>query len=156
MNQHDPLVLHTFYGWLAYALFLTYHLNACEQISLGPHAHLSSWCVWYGLMTWSSLLMFKYLGKFIWKITCKAPLWFSKVLPKPYDEFSWKAFPHMQLAFSLSFVKLLRPIVRFISYSCDQNHVYVHSHAILPHWKIASTSIHTLNKTPCHNMTLFL
>ena len=45
MNQHDPLALHTFYGSLAYVLFHTYHLNACEQISLGQHAHLSSWCV---------------------------------------------------------------------------------------------------------------
>ena len=42
MNQHDPLAQHTFRGWLAYVLFLTYHPNACEQISLGPHAHLSS------------------------------------------------------------------------------------------------------------------
>jgi len=67
MNQHDTLALHTFCGWLAYVLFLNYHLDACEQISLGPHAYLSSWCVWYGLMTWSSLLMFKYLGKFILK-----------------------------------------------------------------------------------------
>ena len=93
MNQHDPLALHTFYGWLAYVLFLTYHLDACEQISLGPHAHLSSWCVWYGLMTWSSLLMFKYSGKFIFfKKTCKAPLWFAKVLPEPYNELSWKPY----------------------------------------------------------------
>ena len=93
MNQHDPLALHTFYGWLAYVLFLTYHLVACEQISLGQHAHLSSWCLWYGLMTWSSLLMFKYLGNFIWKKnTCKAPLWFAKVLPEPYNELSWKPY----------------------------------------------------------------
>ena len=80
MNQHDPLALHAFCGWLAYVLFLTDHLNACEKISLLPHAHLSSWCLWYGLMTWSSLLMFKYLGKFIWKknlqsssLVCQSP-----------------------------------------------------------------------------------
>ena len=78
MNQHDPLALHTFCGWLAYVVFLTYHLDACEQISLGPHAHLSSWCVWYGLMRWSLLLMFKYLGKFIWKFgKCFAKLLFD-------------------------------------------------------------------------------
>jgi hypothetical protein len=45
MNQHAPPALHTFYGWLAYILFLTYHVDACEQISLGQHAHLSSRCV---------------------------------------------------------------------------------------------------------------
>ena len=44
MNQHAPSALHAFYGWLAYVLFHTYRLDACEQISLGQHAHLSSWC----------------------------------------------------------------------------------------------------------------
>ena len=39
--------------------------------------------------------------------------------------FSLQNLPHMQLAISLSFVKLLWPLVRFISYSHDQDHVHV-------------------------------
>ena len=38
---------------------------------------------------------------------------------------SLQNLPHMQLAISLSFVKLLWPLVRFISYSHDQDHVHV-------------------------------
>jgi hypothetical protein len=42
-RNHAPLALHDSCGWLACVLFLTYHLNACEQTSLkGTHAHLSS------------------------------------------------------------------------------------------------------------------
>ena len=37
-----PPALHVFYGWLAYVLFDGYHLDACEQKSLGKHAYLSS------------------------------------------------------------------------------------------------------------------
>ena len=39
--------------------------------------------------------------------------------------FSLQNLTHMQLVISLSFVKLLWPLVRFISYSHDQDHVYV-------------------------------
>jgi hypothetical protein len=42
MNQHAPSALHVYYGWLAYVLFHTYRLDACEQKYLGKHAHLSS------------------------------------------------------------------------------------------------------------------
>ena len=41
--------LHVSYGWLAYVLFHAYHLDACEQKSLGKHAYLSSWRLRYGL-----------------------------------------------------------------------------------------------------------
>ena len=44
-----PPALHIFYGWLAYILFHAYHLDACEQKSLGKHAYLSSWHLRYGL-----------------------------------------------------------------------------------------------------------
>ena len=33
-NQCVALALHVSYGWLAYVLFHTYHLDACEQKSL--------------------------------------------------------------------------------------------------------------------------
>jgi len=49
-QNHAPRALHISYGWLAYVLFQSYHLDACEQISLGKHANLSSWCLRYGLM----------------------------------------------------------------------------------------------------------
>jgi hypothetical protein len=49
MNQYVPPALHVSYGWLAYILFHAYHLDACEQKSLGKHAYLSSWRLRYGL-----------------------------------------------------------------------------------------------------------
>jgi hypothetical protein len=42
MKQHAPPAPHTFYGWLEFVLFHAYQLDACEQISLEQHAHLSS------------------------------------------------------------------------------------------------------------------
>ena len=126
MNQHDPLALHTFCGWLAYVLFLTYHLDACEQISLGPHAHLSSWCVWYGLTTWSSLLMLKYLGNFIWNKKKLAKLLFD--LPKSYQSHIMNHLEnpiHILLVFALSIVKLLWPLEEF--FSCFMIKIHVHT-----------------------------
>ena len=41
-NQCVAPALHDSYGWLAYALFLAYHLDACEWNYLGKHAHPSS------------------------------------------------------------------------------------------------------------------
>ena len=77
--------------------------------------------------------------------------------PEPYELQVWKAFPQMQLVFSLSFVKLLWPFEKITSYAHDQDHVHVHSCAILLHWKIASTPIHpSTNNTPCHAMTISL
>jgi hypothetical protein len=34
-NNGARLALHDSCGWLEYSLFLTYYLDACEQISLG-------------------------------------------------------------------------------------------------------------------------
>ena len=48
-----------------------------------------------------------------------------KFLSKAICCFSLQNLPHMQLAISLSFTKLLWPLVRFISYSHDQDHVHV-------------------------------
>ena len=39
--------------------------------------------------------------------------------------FKFENLPHMQLVISLSFVKLLQPFVRYISYSYDHDHVHV-------------------------------
>ena len=50
----------------------------------------------------------------IWKFLYKAICWFSL-----------QNLPHMQLAISLNFVKMLWPLVRFISYSHDQDHIHV-------------------------------
>ena len=49
MNKCVPLARDVSYGWLAYVLFHAHHLDACEKKSLGKHAHLSSWCLRYGL-----------------------------------------------------------------------------------------------------------
>ena len=56
---------------------------------------------------------------------------------------------HKQLVFSLSFVKLLWPFVRITSYAHDQDHVHVHSHAILLHLEDSKYIPHpSTNKTP--------
>ena len=61
---------------------------------------------------WKHKNIIKFLGdmKFLSKVICC---------------FSLQNLPHMQLAISLSFVKLLWPLVRFISYSHDQDHVHI-------------------------------
>ena len=57
--------------------------------------------------------------------------------------------PFMQLVFSLSFVKLLWPFERITSYAHDQDHVHVHSHAILLHLEDSKYIPHSsTNKTP--------
>ena len=77
--------------------------------------------------------------------------------PEPYELQVWTAFPHMQLVFSLSFVKLLWPFVRITSYAHDQDHVHVHSHAIFLHLEDSKYIPHpSTNKTPWHIMTLSL
>ena len=59
-----------------------------------------------------------------------------------------KPFLHMQLVFSLSFVKLLWPFVRITSYAHDQDHIHVHSHAILLHLEDSKYIPHpSTNKT---------
>ena len=66
-------------------------------------------------------------------------------------------FLHMQLVFSLSFVKLLWPFVRITSYAHDQDRVHVHSHAILLHLEDSMYIPHSsTNKTPCCTMFISL
>ena len=76
--------------------------------------------------------------------------------PEPYELQVWKAFPHMQLVFSLSFVKLLWPFVRITSYAHDQDHVHVHSHAILLHLEDSKCIHPSTNRTPCCTMFISL
>jgi len=67
---------------------------------------------------------------------------------------------HMQLVISLSFVKLLWPFVRYISYSHDQDHV--HSTYILPTFALEVAREHfthpsifiPINKTPFYSWLL--
>ena len=67
-----------------------------------------------------------------------------------------KPFLHMQLVFSLSFVKLLWPFERITSYAHDQDHVRVHSHAILLHLEDSKYVHPSTNKTPCCTMFISL
>ena len=63
----------------------------------------------------------------------------------------------MHLVFSLSFVKFLWPFVRITSYAHDQDHVHVHSHAILLHLEDSKYIPHSsTNKTPCCTMFISL
>ena len=54
----------------------------------------------------------------------KVPQWHEFPI-QSHMLFSLQNLPYMQLAISLSFVKLLWPLVRFISYSYDQDHIHV-------------------------------
>ena len=61
----------------------------------------------------------------------------------------------MQLVFLLSFVKLLWPFVRITSYAHGQDHVHIHSHAILLHLEDSKYIPHSsTNKTP--HCTMFI
>ena len=62
----------------------------------------------------------------------------------------------MQLVFSLSFVKLLRPFERITSYAHDQDHVHFHSHAILLHLEDSKYIHPPINKTPLCTMSISL
>ena len=76
--------------------------------------------------------------------------------PEPYELQVWKAFPHMHLLFSLSLVKLLWPFERIISYAHDQDHILVHSHAILLYLEDSKYIHPSTNKTPCCTMFISL
>ena len=65
--------------------------------------------------------------------------------PKPYVDLIAN-HPHMQLAISLSFVKLLWPLVRFISYSHDQDHIHVHTICYASTLGASTPLIHPQNK----------
>ena len=62
--------------------------------------------------------------------------------------------PSYALCLCFDFCQTLWPLIGNFSYSHDQHHVHIHSHAILYHWKIAIISIHSQNKTPSSIMTL--
>ena len=84
MSQWVPLALHVSYGWLAYVLFHAYHLDACEQKSLGKHAYLSSWRVRYGLDD----MIFALCWLSAWELYLKIWKIFAKLLfdmPKSYQ-----------------------------------------------------------------------
>ena len=72
--------------------------------------------------------------------------------PKPYVDLIAN-HPHMQLAISLSFVKLLWPLVGFISYSHDQDYVHVLTICYASTQGASTPLIHPQNKTPCLCMT---
>ena len=73
-----------FPSWLAYVLFHAYHLDACEQKSLGSHAYLSSWHLRYGLND----MIFALYCLSAWEIYLKSCKTFAQLLfdmPKSYQ-----------------------------------------------------------------------
>jgi hypothetical protein len=116
LDMFHMVVLHKFYSILIILILV-------NNISLGNHAHLRSWCLRYGLMKWSWLQMFESMGNFF-EIFAN-PLWSSslicQVLPEPYDKTSWKPHTHMLLVIALSVVKLLWPLWEFFSCFHDQD-----------------------------------
>jgi hypothetical protein len=77
-------------------------------------------------LLWSSPTRNLISGVFIfWKYKkSKVPQWYENSYPKPYVV-HFENLPLMWLVISLSFVKLLWPFVRYISYSHDQDHVHI-------------------------------
>ena len=120
-----PMVgLHMFYSMLIILMPVN------KKKSLGNHAYLSSWCLRYGLND----MIFALYCLSAWEIylkicktLCEAPLWYAKVLPKPYDDTSWKPYTYMLLVFALSSVKLLWPLGEFISCFHDQDSCAYHT-----------------------------
>ena len=109
--------LHMFYSMLITLMLVNKKL-------LGKHAYLSSWCLRYGLNDMMFALYCLSVWELylkIWKTLCEAPLWYAKVLPKPYVDTSWKPYTHMLLVFALSFVKLLWPSREILSCFHDQD-----------------------------------
>jgi hypothetical protein len=116
LDMFHMVGLHKFYSVLITLMLV-------NNISLGNHTHLSSWCLRYGPMKWSLLQMFECLGNLFENF--ENPLWSSslicQVLPEPYDETSWKPYTHMLLVIALSFVQMLWPLWEFFSCFHDQD-----------------------------------
>ena len=67
-----------------------------------------------------------------------------KFLSKAICWFSLQNLPHMQLYVSLSFVKLVWPLVRFISYSHDQDHVHISTTCYASTLSVAKMASHAI------------
>jgi hypothetical protein len=83
--------------------------------------------------------MFEFLGNLFENF--ENPLWSSslicQVLPKPYDEISWKPHTHMLLVVALSFVKLLWTLWEFFSCFHDQDAVHANILLAMLSWDLA-------------------
>ena len=139
MSQCVPLALHVSYGWLAYVLFHAYHLDACEQKSLGKHVHLSSWRLRYGLIKWSSLLMLKFLGNLFENL--ENPLQSSSLICQSPTKAIWwyllKTLYTYATCLTLSFVILLWPLREFFSCFHDQDSRAHHIPLAMLLWEVS-------------------
>ena len=129
LDMFHMVGLHKFYSILIILMLV-------NNISLGNHAHLSSWCLRYGLMIWSSLQMFDCLGFFFenWKPLAKLPV----DMPKSYQS-------HM-----MSYLENLRLICCLLlhwalSNCCDPCENSFHAFMI---------KIHVHSISPCYASTL--
>ena len=75
----------------------------------------------------------------------KVPRWFEIPI-QSHMLISLQNLLHMQLAISLSFVKLLWPLVRFISYSHDQDHIHIHTICYASTLGASTPPMHPQNK----------
>ena len=133
MNQCVPFALHVSYSWLAYVLFHTYHLDACEQKSLGKHAYLSSWRLRYG---WNDMIFALYCLS-AWGIyleNLENPLWSSSLICQSSTKAIWWYFLKTIYTYAacffcaLSFVKLLWPLEN----SFHAFMIKIHMHTLYP------------------------
>jgi hypothetical protein len=116
LDMFHMVCVHKFYSILIILILV-------NNISLGNHAHLSSWCLRYGSMKWSLLQMFECLGNLFenFENLLRSSSLKCQVLLEPYDETSWKPYTHMLLVGALSFVKILWPLWGLFSCFHDQD-----------------------------------
>jgi hypothetical protein len=132
LDMFHMVGLHKFYSILIILMLV-------NNISLGNHAHLSSWCLRYGPMKWSLLQMFECLGNlfenFENPLRSSSLIW--QVLPKPYDKTSWKPHTHMLLVVALSFSNCCDPCENFFHAFMIKIHVHANILLAMLSWELA-------------------
>jgi hypothetical protein len=152
MYLDAPLLYMFSIDWLACSLFLAHISVACEQISSGKHVHINGWLMRYGTMWWTLLSITKCLGCFTWKnsLTSSLVMIFSH---QSHMVFTLENLIHMLLVITLSFVKLLWPLLEAFHAFMIKITYTPPSYAKLLHWKLA-TSIHNLLQSIYESLSL--
>ena len=121
INKHTLYSLHSL--WFLWTI-----------IFLGNPCYLSNWRMRYVWMNGTMLFLAKYLG-FLFNIYIYKMQWLVssnwKFLPRPKLDFSWSK-PSYAVWLCFEFCQTLWPLIRNLAYSHYQDHVHIHSHAILP------------------------
>jgi hypothetical protein len=114
------------------------------------HVHLNGWLMIYGMMRWTFLTLTDCLWCFTWKksLTSSSGMIYSH---QSHMLFTLENLIHMLLVITLSFVKLLWPLLEAFHASMIKITYTPPSYAKLLHWKLATSihpSIHPKKYTP--------